>query len=77
MSNRVLCYNKLWKKLIDKGMKKKDLCECASVSSTSLAKLKNNKNVNTDVLVRICNALNCDIEEIVEIIEIDGGIGND
>ena len=45
-----LSYKKLWKLLIDKDMKKKDLCEIASVSSTSLAKMRRNENVNTDIL---------------------------
>ena len=64
-----LSYKKLWKLLIDKDMKKKDLCEMASVSSTSLAKMRRNENVNTDILVKICEALNCDISDIAEIVD--------
>ena len=51
------------------SMKKKDLCEIASVSSTSLAKMRRNENVNTDILVKICEALNCDISDIAEIVD--------
>ena len=64
-----LSYKKLWKLLIDKDMKKKDLCEIASVSSTSLAMMRRNENVNTDILVKICEALNCDISDIAEIVD--------
>ena len=64
-----LCYKKLWKLLIDKDLKKKDLSEMSGVSSTSIAKIGRNENVNTDILVRICEALKCDISDIVEIID--------
>lgn len=63
-----LSYKKLWKLLIDKDLKKKDLCEMSGVSSTSIAKMGRNENVNTDILVKICGALNCDISDIAEII---------
>ena len=62
-----ITYKKLWKLLIDKDLLKKDLCELASISSASMAKLGKNENVNTDILVRICGALKCDISEIMEI----------
>ena len=65
-------YKKLWKLLIDKDMKKKDLCVAAGISHTSVAKLGKNENVTTDVLVKICTALKCDISDIMEIIEIEG-----
>ncbi len=61
-------YNKLWKLLIDKGMKKKSLAELAGISNTSVAKLGRNENVTMDVLVKICTALCCDIGDIVEIV---------
>lgn len=64
-----MSYKKLWKMLIDRDMKKKDLCSMAGVSSTSLAKMGRNENVNTDILVKICEALECDISEIAEIID--------
>ena len=64
-------YNKLWKLLIDKDMKKKDLREAAGISTSSMAKLGKNENVNTDVLVKICRALDCDVSDIMEIVSDD------
>ena len=64
-------YKKLWKLLIDKDMKKKDLREAAGISTSSMAKLGKNENVNTDILVKICKALNCDIADIMEIVDDD------
>ncbi|MDO4813445.1 MAG: helix-turn-helix transcriptional regulator [Eubacteriales bacterium] len=61
-------YKKLWKLLIDKDMKKKDLLEKAQISSYTLNKLNRNENVNVDILVRICTALDCPIEAIMEVI---------
>ena len=60
-------YSKLWKLLIDKHLKKKDLQALAKLSSASIAKLTKNENVTTDILVKICSALECDISDIVEI----------
>ena len=65
-------YKKLWKLLIDRDMKKKDLCAAAGISHASVAKLGKNENVTTDVLVKICTALKCDISDTMEIIEIEG-----
>lgn len=62
-------YNKLWKLLIDRGVKKKELAERASISTTSIAKLGHGGNVNTEVLLRICDALKCNIEDIAEIVD--------
>jgi DNA-binding Xre family transcriptional regulator len=59
-------YNKLWKLLIDKKMKKKDLQKTSGISSSSVAKLGRNENVNTEILQKICNALHCDISDIME-----------
>ncbi|PKM83775.1 MAG: XRE family transcriptional regulator [Firmicutes bacterium HGW-Firmicutes-13] len=64
-------YKKLWKLLIDRDMKKRDLCKLANVSSTSLAKLCKGENVNTDILIRICKALKCDIGDIVQVLPDD------
>ena len=61
-----ISYNKLWKMLIDKNMKKSDLKEKAGISSASLAKLGKGDNITTDVLLRICEAMDCRIEDIVE-----------
>ncbi len=52
-------------------MKKKDLCEAAGISHASVAKLGKNENVTTDVLVKICTALKCDISDIMEIKEVE------
>ena len=60
-------YNKLWKLLIDKNMKKKELGEAAGISNSLIAKIGKNENVTMDVLVRICTALQCDIGDIVEL----------
>ena len=61
-----ISYNKLWKMLIDKNMKKSDLREKAGISSASLAKLGKVDNITTDVLLRICEAMDCRIEDILE-----------
>lgn len=61
-----LSYNLLWKLLIDRGMTKQDLRKVTGLSSASIAKLGKGQNVNTDVLIRICNALDCDLNDIVE-----------
>ena len=64
-------YKKLWKLLIDRDMKKKDLCSAAGISHASMAKLGKNENVTTDVLVKICAALQCDISDIMELQFVD------
>ncbi len=64
----VISYKKLWKLLIDRDLKKRDLQMMAGISSASIAKLGKGENVNTDILVKICNALNCDVSDIMEII---------
>lgn len=64
-------YNKLWKLLIDRGINKKTLREMSGISATSVAKLGKGGNVNTDVLLRICDALNCDVGDIMEFIRED------
>lgn len=61
-----LNYKKLWKLLIDKDMKKKDLQKAAGISSTSITKLGKNENVNTEILEKICIALDCDVCDIME-----------
>ncbi len=60
-------YNKLWKLLIDRGWKKKDLQQASGVSSTSIAKLGKDGNVTTEVLLKICKALHCDVGDIMEV----------
>lgn len=62
-----LYQNHIIKLLIDRDMKKKDLCAAAGISHASMAKLGKNENVTTDVLVKICTALQCDIGDIMEL----------
>ena len=61
-----ISYNKLWKMLIDKEMQKRDLQELAGISSASIAKLGKGENITTDILVKICEALDCDLNDIME-----------
>ena len=64
-----ISYNKLWKMLIDKNMKKSDLRDKAGISSASIAKLGRGDNITTDVLMQICVALNCHLDDIMETID--------
>lgn len=63
---RTISYNKLWKLLIDKDMNKQDLKEAAGISAASISKLGRRANITTDVLLKICDALDVDIEDIME-----------
>jgi len=67
-----ISYNKLWKLLIDKGMNKQDLGKIANISPTSIAKLGKGANVTTDVLLKICEALECNLEDIIETVKNEG-----
>ncbi|UTF47191.1 helix-turn-helix domain-containing protein [Limosilactobacillus fermentum] len=67
--NLSISYNKLWKLLIDRGIKKKDLQQASGVSAASIAKLGRNGNVTTEVLLKVCKALDCDISDIMEIVK--------
>jgi len=60
-------YNKLWKKLIDLDMSRTQLRLKAGISTKTLAKLGKNENVNTDILVKVCQALECNVDEIMDI----------
>ena len=60
-------YKKLWKLLIDKDMKKKDLCAKAGISPASVTKMGRNGHVTTEILLKICTALDCRIEDVLEI----------
>ncbi|MDG4499355.1 helix-turn-helix transcriptional regulator [Streptococcus suis] len=62
-------YNKLWKLLIDKGWTKSELRKKAGISSSTIAKLGKGENITTDVLIKICIALDCGIEAIIEIVD--------
>ena len=62
-----ISYKKLWKQLIDKDMKKKDLQQLAGISAASVTKLGKNENVNTEIIEKICIALRCDVGDIMEV----------
>ena len=64
-----VCYKRLWKLLIDRDMKKKDLCALAGISPASVTKMGKNGHVTTEVLSKICCALECNIGDIMEIVE--------
>lgn len=66
-----ISYNPLWKMLIDKGMNRKELREVSGISSASIAKLGKGENITTDILIKICKALDCKVEDIIETIEED------
>ena len=69
-----ISYNKLWKLLIDKNMKKMDLRNAAGISRNALSKLCKNQNVSTGILEKICFALNCQVEDIMEITDSEDGV---
>ena len=60
-----ISYNKLWKLLIDKNIKKTELCEKAGISSNAMAKLGKNQSVQLEILIKICETLDCKIDDIV------------
>ena len=63
-----VCYNKLFKLLIDKGMKKTEFRKAIGMSQSTLVKLSNNEKVSMDIIIKICRGLNCTVDEILEII---------
>lgn len=65
----IISYKKLWKLLIDRDLKKKDLREMSGISPSTIAKLGRNENINTEVIIKICQALKCDICDMMEIVE--------
>lgn len=69
-------YKKLWKILIDREMKKKDLIKLSGISTASMAKLGRNENITTDVLAKVCNALKVDIGYIMEVLPKESGEGD-
>ena len=74
---RKVSYKKLWKLLIDKDLNKQTLSQVANISASTLTKMSKNESVNIDMLVKICNALNCDFHDIVELIETTADKPND
>ena len=73
MRKMAVNYNKLWHLLIDRGMKKTDLIEAVKTSPNTIAKMGKNENISMDVITRICEYLNCDVGDIMEMIPDDGG----
>ena len=72
-----ISYKRLWKLLIDKDLKKKDLAEIADVSTYTISKLNRSENVNTDTITKICKALDCSFDDIMEIVDDDQVEGQD
>lgn len=66
----IFSYKKLWKLLIDRDMKKKDLCTKAGISTATMSKLVKGESVTTESILKICVALGCDTSDIMEIVEI-------
>lgn len=64
-------YKKLWKLLIDRDMKKKDLQAAAGISWASVTKLSKGESVSMEVLIKVCKAMKCDVGDIVEFIPVD------
>lgn len=64
-----ISYKKLWKILIDRDLKKKDLADIAGLSSYTLSKMTRSENVNADTLAKVCKALDCGFDDIMEIID--------
>lgn len=70
-------YNKLWKLLIDKGMTKTQMRLRADISTTTLAKLGKNETVSMDVLLKICKLLDCNVGDIMDVINEEAGNGDE
>lgn len=68
----MISYKKLWKLLIDKDMKKRDLQAAAHLSSSTIAKLTHSENVSTAILLKICSALHCDVADMMEVVPSEG-----
>ena len=66
-----MSYKRLWKLLIDRDIKKSDFQRLINLSQTTMTKLSKGQNLTTDVLVRICSVLNCELEEIAEVVSFD------
>ena len=66
--NMNVCYNRLFKLLIDKGLKKTEFAKEVGLGQNTLAKLSKNEYVSMEVLVKICKGLDCNIEDVVEVV---------
>ena len=73
----MLSYNKLWKLLIDKGMTKTEMRLKADISTTTLAKLGKNETVSMEVLLKICKVLDCNVGDIIDVINEETKNGNE
>ena len=69
-----VCHNKLWKLLIDRKMTKTQPCHDAKISTNAMAKLGRNEDVRVEVLVKICNALDCTMDDIMELTSDKSGL---
>ena len=63
-----ICYNKLWKLMIDKNINKTQLCEKAGITTNAMAKFGKNETVQVEILAKICKVLDCNVEDIMEVI---------
>lgn len=72
-----ISYNKLWKLLIDKKMKKKDLMNLSEISTSTLAKMGKDQQVSMDVISRICHSLECNVGDVIDILPDDNNYASD
>lgn len=68
---KIISYNRLWKLMIDRHMKRQDLKDKTGISTASIAKLGRNENITTAVLLKICNGLDCDLSDIMELVDLN------
>ena len=68
---RKISYKKLWKLLIDKDLNKKTLSQRANISQSTLTKMSKGESVNIEMLARICNALDCEFQDVIELVSDD------
>ena len=64
-----ITYKPLWKLLIDRNLKKQDFCKMAGVSPATVTKMRQDKYITTETIVKICNALNCGLADVMELVE--------
>ncbi|MCL1905872.1 MAG: helix-turn-helix transcriptional regulator [Clostridiales bacterium] len=67
-----VCYNKLFKLMIDKGMKKTDLLRATGISKNTMSKFSKNEFISMEVLVKVCRVMGCDIGDIMEVLPESG-----
>ena len=72
----ILDYNKLWKLMIDKNINKTELCKQAKISTNAMAKMGRNESVPLETLVKICDVLKCNLNDVVEIISKEENNGD-